>query len=302
MIPVSKIGHVTFETPDPERLLAHYLQVIGLALTGRDQGRVILSAQAGEQSVVLEPGSAARCTRLALQVRPDYDLKDAAAELGRRGIACERRSDVTPGITDLVCFQDPIGTMIELFATARLASGVRPQGGVAPLKLGHTAFAVPDARRMVDFYVEVLGFRVSDWLGDVFAFLRCGPDHHTVNFITAEHSYIHHAAFEVRDTSHLIAACELLGQQDIRIIWGPGRHGIGHNVFVYHRDPDDHIIEFYTELDQMKDEALGYFEPRPWHKDRPQRPKVWERIPAALTWGTPPTPEFLRTHFKDSAF
>ena len=34
-------------------------------------------------------------------------------------------------------------------------------------------------------------------------------------------------------------------------------------------------VEFYGELDQMKDEALGYYEPRPWHEDRPQRPKDW---------------------------
>jgi hypothetical protein len=47
-------------------------------------------------------------------------------------------------------------------------------------------------------------------------------------------------------------------------------------------------------MDQMKDEALGYFEPRPWHHDLPQRPKVWERKYAGMTWGTPPTPDFLR--------
>jgi hypothetical protein len=95
-------------------------------------------------------------------------------------------------------------------------------------------------------------------------------------------------------------ACELLGQRDRKIIWGPGRHGIGHNIFIYHRDDDDHIVEFYIEMDQMKNEELGYFEPRPWHKDKPQRPKVWDRMPAALTWGPPPTEEFLRTHFRRS--
>ena len=30
-----------------------------------------------------------------------------------------------------------------------------------------------------------------------------------------------------------------------------------------------------TLASQMKDEALGYYEPRPWHEDRPQRPKDW---------------------------
>jgi hypothetical protein len=27
----------------------------------------------------------------------------------------------------------------------------------------------------------------------------------------------------------------------------------------------------------MKDEALGHFDPRPWHHDTPQRPKTWDR-------------------------
>jgi len=32
-----------------------------------------------------------------------------------------------------------------------------------------------------------------------------------------------------------------------------------------------------------EDEELGYFDPRPWHQDRPQRPKVWT-IPGASIW------------------
>ena len=51
--------------------------------------------------------------------------------------------------------------------------------------------------------------------------------------------------------------------------------GIGHNLFTYHRGPNGLITELFAELDQMKDEALGYFDPRPWHEDRPQRPKQW---------------------------
>jgi hypothetical protein len=43
----------------------------------------------------------------------------------------------------------------------------------------------------------------------------------------------------------------------------------------------------------MKDESLGYFDPRPWHRDRPQRPKVWKRGESPI-WGLPPHPDFLR--------
>ena len=61
---------------------------------------------------------------------------------------------------------------------------------------------------------------------------------------------------------------------------GPGRHGCGHNIFAYHRDPDGQIVELFGELDRMQ-EDLGYFEPRMWHRDRPQVPKVWPADPAA---------------------
>jgi hypothetical protein len=45
------------------------------------------------------------------------------------------------------------------------------------------------------------------------------------------------------------------------------------------------VIEFFCELDQIHDEELGFFEPRPWHQDRPQRPKVWGDDTASNWWG-----------------
>ena len=41
----------------------------------------------------------------------------------------------------------------------------------------------------------------------------------------------------------------------------------------------------YCELDMMYDETLGYFEPRPWHEDRPQRPKIWPGDTWRAQWG-----------------
>jgi hypothetical protein len=139
----------------------------------------------------------------------------------------------------------------------------------------------------------VLGFLVSDWIGDFFAFIRCNADHHTLNFIRGKNRKMHHMAFEVKDVAHLQYACDLLGQRKHPILWGPLRHGPGHNMAIHHRNPDDQVIELYCELDQMLDEELGYFVPRPWHRDFPQRPKVW---PPGLNncWGLPPLPELNR--------
>ena len=85
-------------------------------------------------------------------------------------------------------------------------------------------------------------------------FMRCGPDHHTVNFVRGKRTQMHHIAFELKDWAQIQSACDFLGCKNIPIIWGPGRHGPGHNIYTYHRNPDDQIIEMFTELDKMLDE------------------------------------------------
>jgi catechol 2,3-dioxygenase-like lactoylglutathione lyase family enzyme len=298
LIPVKRLGHVTFETPDIERQIDHYTKIVGLAVAAQEKDRAILATHLGEEVVVLERGPRERTTALSLQVDAAFDMAQGRKELKDRGIATESRSNITGGIKSVTAFNDPNGTRVELFSESEL---IQPseRTGAAPIKIGHVAFMVRDAQQMVEFYTKVLGFRVSDWAGDFFAFLRCGPDHHTVNFLRGDEQRMHHFAFELKDWAHIQNACDHLGQKDVQIVWGPGRHGIGHNIFMYHFDPDHRVVEFYTELDQMKDEALGYFEPRLWHKDRPQRPKVWTDFKAArLSWGPQPAPEYASTHSK----
>ena len=67
-----------------------------------------------------------------------------------------------------------------------------------------------------------------------------------------------HTAFELRDWAHMHEACDLLSLNGYKLLWGPGRHGIGHNLFAYHRAPNGLITETFAELDRMNEE-LGYF-------------------------------------------
>jgi catechol 2,3-dioxygenase-like lactoylglutathione lyase family enzyme len=293
MIKVRRIGHATFETPDLERQIDYYTQVNGLALVGREKGRAFLATKVGQLVVQLDHGKEARCTKLSFEVAPDSDFEGLRRDLSRESIASEERSDSAPGMSRVLAFQDPKGTTIELFAQWDYLGHNHQVVGAGPYKLGHLAFFVPDPKAIAEFYERVLGFRVSDWVEDFFVFLRCNADHHTVNFIKSPKTTMHHIAFELRDWAHIQNACDLLGQKQIPIVWGPLRLGPGHNVATFHRDPDDQLVEFYAELDQMKDEALGYFDPRPWHRDKPQRPKVWARDTTWI-WGPPPTADFLR--------
>lgn len=295
MINVLRIGHATFETPDLAKAVDYYTQVAGLALAARETDRAYLATKTGQLAIELRQGEQRRCSKLSFEVAANADFADLRRNLERHGIASEERRDSVPGLPRVLAFQDPKGTTIELFNEWSFLGNREPVAGVGPLKLGHVAFMMADPKAMAEFYGQVLGFRVSDWIGDFFVFMRCNADHHVVNFITGKSIAMHHIAFELRDFTHLQNACDLFGQNKIPIIWGPVRLGPGHNVATFHRNSDDWVVEFYVELDQMKNEELGYFEPRPWHRDRPQRPKVWARDPSASNyWGIMPTEEMRK--------
>jgi len=294
MIKTSRIGHATFETTDLDRAIAYYTDVIGLVLNTKEKGHAFLASKIGLLTIALEQGAEGKLKRLSFEVPPNADIAGMAKTLSEHGVRSELRSDSIPGIGEVLTFDDPNGTTVELFTKWNYLGSHHQVLGAGPLKLGHVAHTVEDPKVMADFYCRVLGFRVSDWIDDYVVFLRCNPDHHTVNFFRGAKNKMHHIAFEMKDFAHIQNACELLALRKMPINWGPVRHGPGHNVAIYHRNADDQNVEFYIELDQMKDEELGYFDPRPWHHDTPQRPKNWDRKISPNLWGPLPAPDYMR--------
>ena len=294
MIRVRRIAHADFDTPDIDRQVDYYTEILGLTLVAKEKDVAYLANTNDHHSVVLRRGSAAACTRIAFQIAPEDDLAAFKKQVESHGIKVESKKDPEPTIPEMITFEDTKGTVMEVFRERAPAPQRFSEKGIVPLKLGHIAFNVVDVKKASAFYCDVLGFRVSDWMADFFVFLRCSPDHHTINLVDSKRSKLHHVAFELRNWGHIQTACDFLATKGYPLIWGPGRHGIGHNLFAYHRNADGQIIETFAELDHIYDEELGYFEPRPWHKDRPQKPKVWTKDPSASNiWGIMPPADFL---------
>jgi len=294
MIRVSKIAHASYETPDLAQQTEYYTAILGLTLAAQEKDTVYLASTVDHHAVVLRKGAQPQCTRIGFQIAPTADLDAFEKQLAGHGIAAERRKDPEPSISDMLVFKDPKGTVMEVFKRGDFSQQKFQSHGIVPHKLGHVAFHVTDVKRITKFYCDVLGFRESDWMGDFFSFLRCGPDHHTINLMQTGSDRHFHTAFELRDWAHMQQACDFLSLNGYKLLWGPGRHGIGHNLFAYHRAPNGLITETFAELDRMNEE-LGYFEPRPWHRDHPQRPKVWAKDPSASNlWGILPSDEMMK--------
>jgi catechol 2,3-dioxygenase-like lactoylglutathione lyase family enzyme len=285
MIKVRRLGHATLSTPDIDQQIDYYSRVLGLIVTDRGKDRAFLSSRQGLEAIELVKGEPGKLKRVSFQIAPGSDLGDVVKDLEKHGIKCERRQGISPGITHAVTFEDPKGTPVDLFAEYNFAKEDRSHAIFNILKLGHVAYRVKDVQQVVKFYSEVLGFQVSDWRGDYFVFMRCNTDHHTVNFVIDEKPQLHHIAFEVIDWSEIHKAVDYLAANKIHLVWGPGRHVIGHNVATYHRNADNVRVEIFTEMDQIKDEALGYFDPRPWHQEFPLYPKQHGKETLRNYWG-----------------
>ena len=290
MLQAAKLGHVALNTPKLEESLAYYTDVLGFTVTEHsNDGAVYLRTDVDHHNIILYPAMESGIHHLALQLGGNTSLREAESQLRDQGIKVTLMTDAQPGIAELLEFTDPEGYIVQLYRDGTLASAA-PSGVqgkfLKPQKLGHVALKVQNPQAMAEFYQSILGFRVSDWIGDFFVFMRCNSDHHSLNFIRSPQHAMYHIAFQLDDWASIESVCDHLAKHHVPLLWGPGRHGAGHNIFTYHHDPDNNIVELFTELDLMLNEDLGYFDPRPWHEDVPQRPKVWTPDPTtANTWG-----------------
>ena len=284
---VSKLGYVEFVTPDLDRLAEYYERVLDFTVVESSKECVYLTPSFDHHSVVLRAGQDQRA-RTVVGWEITEDLTDAERHIREAGYTVERRSDIAPSTPDVLILDEPMtGTQLHLYDQQSRSERSSDTSLLTPTKLGHIAAFTTDLVNLQSFYQDLLGFRWSDTIGDFFVFLRCNSDHHAANFMAStSFQGMHHIAYEMRDLNHLQTMLDHLAQRNYRLDWGPGRHGAGHNLFTYHKDPDGNTIELFTQLDVIHDEHKGYFEPRPWHTEFPQYPKTWEVDLAAVnSWG-----------------
>ena len=164
---------------------------------------------------------------------------------------------------------------------ASRAPGFTRADRVRPRKLGHAVLGSTDYRTTTAFFADGLGFKVSDRIKDVGAFMRCSTDHHNVLVLAAPVSFLHHTSWQVNDVNDVgRGAFAMLEGRPERHVWGLGRHYAGSNFFWYLKDPAGNFSEYYSDMDCIVDDQL-------W------TPEELEGARGLFAWGPPPPPSFL---------
>jgi catechol 2,3-dioxygenase-like lactoylglutathione lyase family enzyme len=133
-----------------------------------------------------------------------------------------------------------------------------------PRSIGHIVLFVPDLIAARDFYIDRLGFRLTDSYRDASCFLRAqgSTDHHNLFLIQRKDipGGLHHVEFHVGDFNEVMMGGRRLTEKGWKTYVGPGRHILGSNYFWYFKTPCGGAMELACDMDYVTDD----WEPGEW--------------------------------------
>jgi catechol 2,3-dioxygenase-like lactoylglutathione lyase family enzyme len=151
-----------------------------------------------------------------------------------------------------VSIVDPDGNAL-LFGRSLPASRDPGAGTALGARLQHLVVASDEPETLVRFYADVVGLPVSDQVvrddAITACWLRTDQEHHTLAVFRAPVRRLDHHSYEVRDWALIRDWADHFARQGIKLIWGPGRHGPGNNLFIMIQDPDGNRIEISAEIE-----------------------------------------------------
>ena len=109
---------------------------------------------------------------------------------------------------------------------------------VRPRRLGHAVIGSTDYQTSNRFFVQGLGFRVSDRIKGTASFLRCSTDHHNLLVSAAPVDFLHHTSWQVDDIDAVgRGAFAILRRQPGTTRLGPGQAHAGLELLLVPEGP-----------------------------------------------------------------
>jgi len=168
-------------------------------------------------------------------------------------------------------FRDPEGRALRIIAEGALHDQATDSPD-RPRNVAHVGLRSAGSGRTLAFYIEVLGFKLSDRTPDM-SFVRCGSDHHAIVFVDSSACTLDHVAFEMPDIDSVMRGVSRLRSRGYALEWGVGRHRVAKSVFAYFVAPESTVVEYACDMEQVNDGR------------RVSSPDEWSPACADL-WGT----------------
>ena len=224
-----------------------------------------------------EPDATVR--EVTFGVETEKDLEDISRILSRHG-GMRTGHDGTLHTTDPLGFGVAFRVSRTLAVTAPdeevnvpgRARRINKRGNsldhASPMEISHVVYVTDDLEEQKAFYVDRLGFRVTDSYPGRGYFLRCGAarNHHNLFLLDPGEGNrgFHHVAFELGSIHELFGGGNNMTRQGWETRLGPGRHPISSCYFWYFKNPCGGAAEYDFDSDVVDDDWVpGEWESTP---------------------------------------
>jgi 2,3-dihydroxybiphenyl 1,2-dioxygenase len=253
-MPLQTLGYVGFGSAALDDWRQFGTRLVGLQAVERTRSLLAFRMDDRKQRIIVD-GSMAEDERFfGWEVRDARALDSLAARLEAaqvdvtaepQALADDRR------VRSLISFRDPAGNRLEAFHGAaiddtpfcpgRSISGFR----TGPLGLGHAVLTVKDIEAVMPFYVDLLGFRLSDYMQKPFRayFFHINARHHSLALLETGRSGMHHLMVELFSLDDVGQSYDIALSEPDRVNVTLGRHTNDLMTSFYARSPSSFMVE-----------------------------------------------------------
>jgi 2,3-dihydroxy-p-cumate/2,3-dihydroxybenzoate 3,4-dioxygenase len=279
MTVVSRLGYLAIGVADLPEATEFYSRFVRLDVTERIGRTAFMTGGLEHHWLRLEEGTGSGLKRVGYVVDGESGLAEARAKLANADVVfTEGGNPAADRVQRWLRFRDPGGVEIELY-TGMYERGVAPaHPGITMQKFLHAAWATPNFEQTTDFYQQVLGFKVSDWVESRAGFFRAADRyHHSLVLIRAERPVFNHFCIQVESLDDVMRARHNALKGGVKLRDDLLRHAPSGSIGFYMKDETrGFAIEFCIGHPQL-DEAT-------------HQPRILPSVPETMNVWTAPLP------------
>ena len=244
------LHHLEIQSSNPERLSNFYSNIMDMKIDKLSSDKFLCDGPS--RKIIITLGKDKTLSHAGMVCRNENNLNGFKNFLNQKELKLKDFNSelYKPGSFSV---EDPDKNVI-CFGVLKDKSIASLNGIHAPLQ--HLTFASEDVVSFENFYKNKLGFQVTDRVvkdnGEVATcFTTSNHEHHTIACFKSSKKGMDHHSYEAGDWNYIKSWCDHFALNNIKLKWGPGRHGPGNNLFVFIEDNDGNWIEISAELETV---------------------------------------------------
>ncbi len=253
-VSVQALGYAGFGSASLDDWRQFGTGLVGLQAVERGNSLLAFRMDDRKQRIVIDRSMPEGTRFFGWEVANAVALDALAARLENAGVQVVSEPQALADarrVAGLISFHDPAGNRLEAFYGAEIDdTPFRPGRSISgfrtgPLGLGHAVLTVENIDAIMPFYVDLLGFGLSDYMQKPFRayFFHVNGRHHSLALIETGRNGMHHLMVELFSLDDVGQSYDVALSEPDRVSVTLGRHTNDLMTSFYAKTPSSFMIE-----------------------------------------------------------